>query len=500
MNLVHFNKLLSKYYLLINHTQEMLIFFDINGKIIDCNEQANKELGYGNEILRLSIYEVFKKAFLYEDKQLKLDMKYKDNLKEAVAYRKNQTCFPVDLKVSIINRRNEYIGLCTAIDITERKESASIIKHLEEELKSANQIGTELIANVTHELRTPINGIMGFSNNLLETPLNQKQIEDIKVIKRCCMNMNATINDILDFAKITNNKLEVEYRDFNFREMINHVIEINSIQINEKGLKLLVVISPEIPEIITGDELRLSQILNNLLSNAIKFTSIGYIGLEVSRISSTDQNIELFFMLFDSGIGISREDQDKLFKNFSQVDSSITRRFGGTGLGLSICKKLVEAMDGTIQVSSEKNKGSTFSFSVRLGIPQNSDENSKSDEDIKFEETSQIKSNFNISEMEYIKKRLEEREHKHSQKDDKREEYGQIVHELAGIIEKLFICVEMENWELAEEIVCDVKKRMPNNHEMSKRIFRLLLTVRKESYDESINILQELKKGTNKEE
>ena len=125
---------------------------------------------------------------------------------------------------------------------------------------------------------------------------------------------------------------------------------MNSVQLNDKGLKLMVDISGEIPEVVIGDELRLSQIINNLFSNAIKFTSAGHIGLKVTKINQTDDDIELFFMVIDTGIGISAEERDKLFKSFSQVDSSISRRFGGTGLGLSISKRLVEAMNGTIQV------------------------------------------------------------------------------------------------------------------------------------------------------
>ncbi len=508
MKLLKYNKVLAKYKLMMEDTREMILFFNFHGRIIECNDRAMKELGYGDDIYQLSICEIFKKAFLYQDKKLNLDPKYKSNSEETIAYRKNQTCFPVSLKVNVDHGKKDGVGSCCALNISEYKEASREIRNIKNELKNMDQLSTELLANVTHELKTPINGILGFSNSLLNTELTTEQIEDINIIKRCCTNMNSIINDILDYSKITNSKLELEQRSFHFRDFINQIIEINSIQINEKGLKLLVDISDEIPDILAGDELRLSQVLNNLFSNAVKFTSFGQIGLEVTKINETDEFIELFFMIFDTGIGISPEEKDRLFKSFSQVDSSITRRFGGTGLGLSICKKLIEAMGGSIQVDSEKNKGSVFTFSVRMGLPRAgymgpdysySQIGTIIEEEPELE-LDRVENNLNVSEIDYINMRLQDSSSKTQPKPNHKETMKEVMVEIASIMEKLVICIEMENWSKAEELITGLKKTIPQDHsEISKNVLRLLLAVRKENHDNSLSILKELKEGIFKE-
>ena len=179
------------------------------------------------------------------------------------------------------------------------------------------------------------------------------------------------INNLLDFSKLEAGKFTLEEREFSFREAMDKIIAMNINQINEKGLSLLLNISPEIPERIIGDELRITQILTNLINNAVKFTSMGQIVVDVVKTMELNDTVELFFMVMDTGIGIAPEDMDKLFKSFSQVDAYITRRFRGSGLGLTIVKELVELMDGEVHVESEKGKGSTFSFSIRVKKVEN---------------------------------------------------------------------------------------------------------------------------------
>lgn len=506
MKVLSLKKFFPKYKMLMDNIQEMIIIFDWNGKIIDCNAPALKELGYEEDIYHLPIQDVFRKAFSYHNKHLELNDNYKNVAAETVAYRKNQTCFTVSLKVTSFQENKIQLGFCTAINISDKKEAVHEARYLRNELKNLDQLNNELIANVTHELRTPINGIMGFGNSLLETDLNPEQIEDIKVILRCSTNMNNIVNNILDYTKLANSKLELEHREFNFHDFIQHIIKVNSIQINEKGLELLVNISEGIPEKVIGDELRLSQVLNNLLSNAVKFTSIGHIGLEITKIYERDQTIELFFMLFDTGIGISPEEKDKLFKSFSQVDSSITRIFGGTGLGLSICKRLVEAMGGAIQVDSEKNKGSAFSFSIRLGLPQDGSVFSVANKqnDLEPNRFNEIDDNNelgqSVSEFDYINMRLKRVYETTLQKPRTRETLENVAKAMKSLMEKIVICIEMENWAKAEELVCALKKMVPPEHsEVAKKVFRLLLDVRKENHENSLAILKELNERMFKE-
>lgn len=504
MKQLEFKKILPKYKVLMDNIQEMVIIFDKYGKIVDCNTQALCELGYKDDIFLLPVKDVFRKAFLYRDHKIELDTKYKEGPSETIAYRKNNTCFPVSLKVVMFKTKGFSLGLCTAVNITEQKEALQEAKYLKHELITIDQMNNELIANVTHELRTPINGIMGFSNSLIDSGLTPNQIEDVKIILRCCTNMSTIVNNILDYTKLTNCKLELEQIEFNFRDFIARIIEVNSVLINEKGLKLLVNISKEIPENVVGDELRLSQVLNNLFSNAIKFTSVGHIGLEITKTYEIDQSIELFFMLFDTGIGISPEEKDKLFKSFSQVDGSITRIYGGSGLGLSICKRLVEAMGGAIRVDSEKNKGSAFSFSIRLKLPKDISPDTK-ERNInvnKAKLTTELDhtSGKGLSEIDYINMRLKEACKSHQYQPDSSENMLNIMKALQSIIEKVIICIEMDNWNTAEELSVNMRKMVPQSQiDLSKKILSILLNLRKENKEVSLLLLNELKDAIKKE-
>jgi nitrogen-specific signal transduction histidine kinase len=490
----------------MENTREIFIFFDACGRITGYNGQAARELGYGEELYRLPIYYVFKKVFLYQDRKLELDEKYRNCSAEAIAYRKNQTCFPVELRVTFLNKKRSGIGLCCAVNIADRKASLQEIGDLKNALKSCNQLSGELVANITHELRTPVNGIAGFSDNLLNSELNTEQREAVTIIKRCCYNMNTIINNLLDYASIKGNKLELEAKEFNFHKAIGQIIDMNKARIFEKGLKFLVDISDDIPDIVIGDELRLSQVLNNLFSNSVKFTFAGHIGLEISKTFEDNKSIELFFMLFDTGIGIGPEDKDKLFRSFFQADRSSTRSFGGTGLGLCIARKLVEAMKGSISADSEINKGSVFSFTVRLGLPQAvSREASDTAAAVEGhvddgEPDTEPQDNAELSDIDYINMKLQEVSADSAKKSYCTERIKETVKEISFLLEKLMICIEMENWETAEDLALRVKKLIPEDYpEVSKSTLCLLLAIRKENREGSLKIIGLLKEGIHKE-
>lgn len=498
--------MISRYNALMDNTWEMLIFFDSHGRITECNTQAVRELEYGDDIYGLSVAQIFCNAFTYQDKQILVNDRYQNTTAEAVAYRKNQTCFPVELKVICLKENNACYGLCLALNISGKKDAERKIKSLKDEIGAYNEQNARFMANVTHELRTPINGIEGFVNNLLNTELNPEQQEAANIIKRCCANMNMIINDFLDNAKLAYGKFKLEIREFNFHNMIRQIIDFNKNRIYEKGLNLLVDISDGIPEFLVGDELRLTQILNNLFSNAIKFTSVGHIGLEISKVFESEDNIELLFMIFDTGIGISKNDRDKLFKSFSQVDNSISRRFGGSGLGLSISKKLVEAMGGTITVDSEENKGSIFSFSVRLQIPHERDYDREScnllqgdmgEDGYAGNEAREI---LTISELDFINKKLQESGHTIQKKNVSMEDMMKAIGNMAYMLEKLAICIKMESWETAEELAFELKALIPKDHiEHSRTALRLLLEIRKENPETALALVSHLEELIRKE-
>ncbi|WP_321777537.1 hybrid sensor histidine kinase/response regulator [Sulfurimonas sp.] len=217
------------------------------------------------------------------------------------------------------------------------------------------------LANMSHEIRTPIHGIIGMSNLALKTTLNDKQLHYLTTIDKSASSLLNIINDILDFSKLESKKLCIDKVDFDLYELLNDVKNITEYKAKEKALCFEIDFDKSILRYVNGDSLRISQVLINLINNAIKFTDAGYV-----KIYVRNEGDNYRFSISDSGIGIKKEELKKLFKSFSQADSSTTRKYGGTGLGLSISKELVELMDGKISVDSQSDVGSTFSFSLKL--------------------------------------------------------------------------------------------------------------------------------------
>ncbi|MEM7331351.1 MAG: MHYT domain-containing protein [Chloroflexota bacterium] len=233
-----------------------------------------------------------------------------------------------------------------------------------ESADSANQAKSLFLSNMTHELRTPMNGVLGMTSILLDTPLNEEQFDVVKTIQTSGNSLLSVINDILDFSKIEANKLELEYLDFNLNHCIEESLDLVALKAFEKGLNLAYFVNEEVPIWVNQDVSRVRQILANLLSNAVKFTSQGEVIVSVDAKALDSEKFELQFAIEDTGIGIPEDRLDRLFQSFSQVDASTTRRFGGTGLGLAISKRLSELMGGTMWVKSREGAGSTFYFSI----------------------------------------------------------------------------------------------------------------------------------------
>lgn len=475
------NQQISKDLLLdiLNQCTDEVYVFKPDGSLIFVNEATNQENGCMEELETRNILDIFPKLLGVSHHEITLLDHSQDEIREAFAYRKNQTCYPVHVKFNWTTIQEERYGIITASNITELKVARKREKIFQQELEDAKSIKNMFIANVTHELRTPVNGMKGLADLLIDTELSPKQRENVNIIRRCCDTMSNLINQILDFTKADAGKLELESAEFDFQQFMKNTIAVHMPMLNKKGLTLQVNVGENVPHTIIGDELRLGQVLNNLISNAVKFTSVGRIVVEVVNTFEDEKQLELFFMVMDSGIGIAKEEMDKLFHSFSQVDGSITRQYGGTGLGLSISKKLVELMNGSIYVDSEKGKGSTFSFSARF--PKKLGEVAKmpSNPPITVEQTQEQHKSIRLQLGETA---------------PTSEEETFDLKTLSDYEEKLVVCLELEIWEKAEDYASSIHKLIPEDmEEIRKQALRLLLAVRKENLELSIQQLEALK-------
>ncbi|KFN17497.1 two-component sensor histidine kinase BarA [Aeromonas sp. A04] len=235
--------------------------------------------------------------------------------------------------------------------------------------QEAARVKSEFLANMSHELRTPLNGVIGFTRQLLKTALTPSQTDYMQTIEKSARNLLGIINDILDFSKLEAGKLQLEHIPFSLRDTLNETMHLLGPSAHDKQLELSLQVDAEVPDYLTGDPMRLQQVLTNLTGNAIKFTERGNVDVRIEQTGGSNGNkVRLNVLIRDTGIGISEEQQRQLFQAFNQADSSISRRYGGTGLGLVITQKLVQQMGGQIRFESELGKGSIFSFSLDMDV------------------------------------------------------------------------------------------------------------------------------------
>lgn len=260
----------------------------------------------------------------------------------------------------------------TMLNISKRKQKEHELQEARRHAEVASTTKTQFLANMSHEIRTPINGMSGMIDLTLKTELTEEQRDNLTAAKQCSEDLLRIINDILDYAKLENGRLRLEDIDLDLHELLTRVSNLHSQTAEHKGLTFTRPDLGRLPRYVRGDPLRIRQILHNLITNALKFTIHGGITLG-ALVNRRRQQPFLEFYVEDTGIGMSMEEQAKLFKPFSQVDGSITRRFGGTGLGLMIVKELVASMGGEIGVSSRQNSGSRFTVLIPLILADKAD-------------------------------------------------------------------------------------------------------------------------------
>jgi len=362
--------------------QDCIVIMDQTGNISYWNPAAQKILGYdANEAIGQNLHQLISspKSFNLHHKSFEKFQKTgrgghisgQGKTIELTAIRKDKSKIYIQLSLSNIPMRSGWHSIGIIRDITQQKLDREELKKAKEVAIEATNTKSEFLANMSHEIRTPMNAIIGFSGLLLKTELNSTQRDYAKKIDLSANSLLGIINDILDFSKIEAGKMEMESIDFQLDEVVNNVISMVSTKAKEKNLEIFNVIERDVPYQLIGDPMRLGQVLLNLTTNAIKFTDEGHIIIRVEKEDDKDDKCCIKFSVTDTGIGMSKEQLDKLFSAFSQADTSITRRYGGTGLGLTICKSLIAMMDGDVSVESTYGKGSKFTFTALFKFPKN---------------------------------------------------------------------------------------------------------------------------------
>ncbi len=365
--------------LVLDSAGDGIIGVDNEGRATFVNNAAERMLGFGEgELIGHPIHDLIHHSRFdgspYPADECPMRSAFTDGevhrVDEEMLWRRDRTGFQAEYTANPIRREGQVIGAVIVFnDITERKRAEERLRQAQEAAEAANKAKGDFLANMSHEIRTPMNAILGMTHLGLKTDLTPQQSDYLHKIQTAGNALLGIINDILDFSKIEAGKLEMETVPFQLDQVMDNLASLITVKAHEKeGIEVLFCTNPDVPRTLVGDPLRLGQVLINLANNAVKFTQRGEIVVTTELVQRKEKTVEIRFAVKDTGIGLTVEQQARLFQSFSQADTSTTRKFGGTGLGLAISKRLVEMMGGRIWVESGPGQGSTFAFTAVFGI------------------------------------------------------------------------------------------------------------------------------------
>ncbi len=350
---------------------DTMITFDSEGDMLEANPALKRMFGYTEEEIIGQPISMLVPDLSWIDCMENANGAWSDpeggRLLEAMPVRRDGTRFPAELQIGMAIIDNERIYACTICDVTDRKLFEQRMIESKEAAEIAARAKTEFLAMVSHEIRTPMNGIIGMSALMLETALSDEQREYAEIIGKSSEALLSVINDILDYSKIESGKMEIEEVPFQVEACIAETIDLFTAKLRKRNLDMTYRIDPLLDRPIVSDVTKLRQILINLVGNSVKFTTEGSIHIDVKLLYDHGAYLDLEFRVSDTGVGIPPDKLPMLFQPFSQLDSSMSRKYGGTGLGLAICKNLVGLLGGTIHADPSAEGGAAFVFTIRAG-------------------------------------------------------------------------------------------------------------------------------------
>lgn len=355
---------------IVGNASDLIFTIDLEGRITSFNPAGQSITGYApEETIGNSMFDLLdprtaritRRALKHNQGKLETET-FQNRI-----IRKDRDKVWVETSARFIYDRDQAIGVLGVMrDISSRKKVEVELKRARDSAESNTRAKSAFLATMSHELRTPMNGVIGMAQLLLDTRLDGEQREFAETIRGSAESLLTVLNELLDFSKIEAGKLTIDSHLFSPRDTVMRAVDLMATPAANKGLRIDCEVARDVPDFVLGDSGRLRQVLLNLVGNGIKFSEQGEITVRVSKRKETGTDVELRFEVSDSGIGIALDTQEKLFQPFVQADDSHSRRYEGTGLGLAICKKVVGLMNGTIGVTSEPGKGSTFWFNIRL--------------------------------------------------------------------------------------------------------------------------------------